>query len=94
MEETRRSLRFFRANHLPLRGLVVNRIWPSDEPLPAALRGYQSKYLDIIRGEWKELLLAEVPWWTREPQGLPNLLPLTEFLAQTPLAALLTEEPG
>ena len=88
LEETRRSLGFFREHKLPLRGLVVNRIWPEDEALPPALRAYQQKYLSLIRRDWSDLLLAEIPWWNSEPQGIEALMQLTEHLEKTRLAQL------
>jgi len=83
--ETQRVMDVLRKNKFKTSGIVVNRIIPFDKIGFEALRQSQAHYLEKIRTEWHNLVMAEVPWWHTLPQGVAELRQLAGFLATTQL---------
>ena len=82
LEETRRTESVLRRFGLEPAGVVVNRVANQEtEPTLAAL---QQKYLNEIRSQWGEKVLAEVPLCSKEPTG-SELTRVADILAQSRL---------
>ncbi len=67
VEETKRTAAILKRFDLEPAGVVVNRVARSaDDPTLARL---QQRYLEELRAEWGDRVLAEVPLCAREPTG-------------------------
>ncbi len=86
VEETKRTAAVLRRFGLDPAGVVINRVADSDQERTLAV--LQRKYLEELRADWGERVLAEIPLCSKEPTG-PDLMRVTDVLAKSRLGELL-----
>jgi arsenite-transporting ATPase len=85
--DTERALEMFRQLGIHMSGLIVNQVYPeelADRPgVSEFLRrriAMQQTHLAEIRAKFGDLVVAEVPMYTREPKGLDMLAQVADHL--------------
>ncbi|MFQ6076281.1 MAG: ArsA family ATPase [Candidatus Bathyarchaeia archaeon] len=85
--DTREALKKFAQFHIPISGVLVNMVYPTDlleQPnVPPYLKSriaMQQKHMEVIRREYGPLICGVVPMFAQEPKGLDKIARVAEAL--------------
>ncbi|MDZ7292008.1 MAG: arsenical pump-driving ATPase GET3 [candidate division KSB1 bacterium] len=81
IEETHRAIANLQRFKFHVEGVVVNRSVSTNAPISNGLQATQARYLQRIREEFGNRILAEAPVWHDEPRGLQQLRAMGEILS-------------
>ncbi|MEM3596722.1 MAG: ArsA family ATPase [Candidatus Bathyarchaeia archaeon] len=85
--DTRKALEMFRAFSIPLSGIIINQVYPTEllkqKNLPALLKNkilMQQRHMKDIETEFGPLIRGVVPMFDREPKGLKMIAEVAKAL--------------
>lgn len=85
--DTKKALEMFSSFNIPLSGVIINQVYPSDllnqENVPTFLKKkieMQQRYMEIIQDEFGPLIRGVVPMFDKEPKGLEMISEVSKAL--------------